>query len=154
MPLKRKIRFHFKSNPFEIFCADLSHICKRKFPQSRNFRHHRDINYLSPAPQALPQAAGFSSGAAAPQAAGASVGSAAPQAAGASAGLSPAPQAEPHDDALLFHSAMFESAIIITSLRSFDFFRAFSFLCNYSISLPKQFCKYLLFYYIVTFLLP
>ena len=53
--------------------------------------------FLSPAPQAEPQAAGFSSGlSAAPQAAGASAGlSAAPQAAGVSAGLSAAPQAVP-----------------------------------------------------------
>ena len=51
--------------------------------------------FLSPAPQAVPQAAGFSSGfSAAPQAAGASAGfSAAPQAAGVSAGFSAAPQA-------------------------------------------------------------
>ena len=61
--------------------------------------------YLSPAPQAEPQAAGFSSGLspapqAEPQAAGFSSGlspapQAEPQAAGFSSGLSPAPQAEP-----------------------------------------------------------
>ena len=46
-------------------------------------------DYLSPAPQAEPHAAGFSSGLSpAPQAE--------PHAAGFSSGLSPAPQAEPH----------------------------------------------------------
>jgi len=68
---------------------------------------------LSPAPQAEPQAAGFSSGlSAVPQAAGAS--SAAPQAAGASAGLSDAPQAEPQAEAasFLFHPNRLESAIV------------------------------------------
>nr|WP_231968759.1 hypothetical protein [Thermoanaerobacterium sp. RBIITD] len=67
---------------------------------------------LSPAPQAEPQAVGFSSGlSAAPQAAGASV---APQAAGASAGLSDAPQAEPQVEAasFLFHPNRLESAIV------------------------------------------
>jgi hypothetical protein len=73
---------------------------------------------LSPAPQALPQAAGASEGAAAPQAAGASVGAAAPQAAGASAGLSEEPQAEPQAEAgavfvSLFHPERLESAISI-----------------------------------------
>lgn len=61
--------------------------------------------YLSPAPQAEPQALGFSSGL-----------SAAPQAAGVSAGLSPAPQAEPQAAAgasfcFSFHPKRFESAI-------------------------------------------
>jgi hypothetical protein len=65
---------------------------------------------LSPAPQALPQAAGFSSGLSdAPQAL--------PQAAGFSSGLSedphPVPQAEAGaSTAFLFHPNKFESAII------------------------------------------
>ena len=66
-------------------------------------------SYLSPAPHALPQAAGFSSGL-----------SAAPQAAGASEGLSPAPQAAGLSDApqalpavFSFHPAIFANAMII-----------------------------------------
>jgi hypothetical protein len=63
-------------------------------------------NYLSPAPHALPQAAGASSGL-----------SDAPHAAGVSAGLSEAPQAVPQAEAgassaFLFHPNKFESAII------------------------------------------
>jgi hypothetical protein len=64
-------------------------------------KRSRTENYfLSPAPQAAPQAAGFSAGLseapqAAPHAAGFSAGAAAPQAAGASAGLSEAPHAAP-----------------------------------------------------------
>ncbi len=90
------------------------------------------MRYLPDAPQAEPQAAGFSSGApAAPQAAGAVPGSpdapqaepqaagfssgepAAPQAAGVSAGLSEAPQAE----AARFsaHPASWESAMVMPS---------------------------------------
>jgi len=78
------------------------------------------LSYLSPAPQALPQAAGFSSGlSAAPHAAGVSAGlSPAPQAAGFSdaphaAGLSDAPQALPA--VFSFHPAMFDNAMIRTS---------------------------------------
>lgn len=78
------------------------------------------LSYLSPAPQALPQAADFSSGlSAAPQAAGVSAGlSPAPHAAGFSdaphaAGLSDAPQALPA--VFSFHPAMFDNAIIRTS---------------------------------------
>jgi hypothetical protein len=74
---------------------------------------HSDIktfgNYLSPAPQAEPQAVGFSSGLSeAPQAV--------PQAAGFSAGLSDAPQAVPQDEPVsaefLLHAYKFESAIV------------------------------------------
>jgi hypothetical protein len=65
--------------------------------------------YLSPAPQALPQAAGFSSGAAAPQAL--------PQAAGFSSGAD-APQAVPGTaSAVLFHPNRLESAISTTSVK-------------------------------------
>jgi hypothetical protein len=69
--------------------------------------------YLSEAPQALPQAAGFSSGLSdAPQAL--------PQAAGFSAGLSDAPQAVPQAAlacvfSFSFHPAMFVNAISLTS---------------------------------------
>jgi len=80
------------------------------------------LSYLSPAPQALPQAAGFSSGlSAAPQAAGVSAGlSPAPHAAGFSdaphaAGLSDAPQALPA--VFSFHPAMFDNAMIFTSVK-------------------------------------
>ncbi len=82
------------------------------------------LSYLSPAPQALPQAAGFSSGlSAAPHAAGFSSGlSAAPHAAGVSAGLSPAPHAAGLSDApqalptvFSFHPAMFDNAMVCTS---------------------------------------
>ena len=60
------------------------------------------IPYLSEAPQAEPQAAGFSSGLSpAPQAE--------PQAAGFSSGLSPAPQADVAD--FSFQPVKFESAI-------------------------------------------
>ena len=71
------------------------------------------LSYLSPAPQALPQAAGFSSGL-----------SAVPQAAGVSAGLSPAPHAAGLSDApqalpavFPFHPAMFSNAMISTSVK-------------------------------------
>jgi hypothetical protein len=79
---------------------------------------HSDIktvgNYLSPAPQAEPQAVGFSAGLSdAPQAE--------PQAAGFSAGLSDAPQAVPQDEpvstAFLLQAYKFESAIIYLSFR-------------------------------------
>ena len=63
-------------------------------------------NYLSPAPQAEPQAEGFSSGL-----------SEEPQAAGASAGLSEAPQALPQaGDAKRFQEARFASAMYFSSL--------------------------------------
>lgn len=67
------------------------------------------LDYLSPAPQAEPQAAVFSSGL-----------SAAPQAAGASAGLSAEPQAEPQAAAeavsfFLFQPNRFESAMFVSS---------------------------------------
>ena len=86
--------------------------------------------YLSPAPQAEPQAAGFSSGLseaphAEPQAAGVSAGlspapQAEPQAAGFSPGLSEAPHAEPHaavgfSVAILLHPNKFAS-FLFTSL--------------------------------------
>jgi hypothetical protein len=75
--------------------------------------------YLSPAPQAEPQAVGASFGLSpAPQAE--------PQAVGASFGLSPAPQAVPQDEpvsaAFVLQPNKFESAII---QHSFRFFRAF-----------------------------
>jgi hypothetical protein len=65
------------------------------------------INYLSPAPHALPHAAGAGL-------------SPAPHAAGASAGFSPAPHAEPHADAgvsstFLLHPNKLESAILYSS---------------------------------------
>jgi hypothetical protein len=71
-------------------------------------------SYLSPAPHALPQAAGFSSGlSAAPQAAGVSAGlSPAPHA----AGLSPAPQAEPFTTSCSVHPEIFDNAIFVSSL--------------------------------------
>lgn len=69
--------------------------------------------YLSEAPQAVPQAAGCSSGLSeAPQAV--------PQAAGCSSGLSEAPQAVPQEAAwvfvLLLHPKRLESAMIVTSI--------------------------------------
>ena len=87
-------------------------------------------DYLSPAPQAEPQAVGFSSGlSAAPQAAGVSAGlspapQAEPQAVGFSSSLSPAPQAVPHEAAgaastFLFHPQRFESARVLTSIHVF-----------------------------------
>jgi hypothetical protein len=82
---------------------------------------HRESAYFSAAPQALPHAAGFSSGAAAPQAAGFSSGAAAPQAAGFSAGFSADPQALPQavegSHAPFAHAARLERAMI----SSFDF---------------------------------
>jgi hypothetical protein len=67
--------------------------------------------YLSPAPHALPHAAGFSSGL-----------SEAPHAAGFSSGLSVAPHAVPHPEAgvcsaILLHPNKFESAILFSFLR-------------------------------------
>ena len=96
------------------------------FPAGASPAGHRvSVNgtiYLSPAPQAEPQALGFSSGlSAAPQPAGVSAGlspapQAEPQAAGFSSGLSAAPQAEPQAAAgasfcFSFHPKRFESAI-------------------------------------------
>ena len=75
----------------------INEVPDKNFPTGNGFGRGRG-DYLSPAPQAEPQAVGFSSGlSAAPQAAGASAGlSAAPQAelqaAGFSSGLSAAPQ--------------------------------------------------------------
>lgn len=87
--------------------------------------------YWSEAPQAEPQAVGFSAGLSAapqaePQAEGFSAGlSAAPQADPQAAGLSPAPQAVPEaceEASLLFHSKRLESAIIMTSGKLFRSF--------------------------------
>jgi hypothetical protein len=110
---------------------------------------------LSPAPQALPQAAGFSEGlSAAPQAAGVSAGlSEAPQAAGVSAGLSEPPHAVPQAEdvasSLLFvHPNKFESAIIYDLLNVFS--ELFPALCNYHYTLYSFYHKYALFYYQVT----
>jgi hypothetical protein len=104
MPLKSEILFH-------LACASLS-------------ANTITVPYLSPAPQAEPHAAGFSSGLSpAPQAE--------PHAAGFSAGLSPAPQAVPHAEAAfssvsLFHPNKFESAMII-----FSFSFLFCLLCSH-----------------------
>jgi hypothetical protein len=91
-------------------------------------------NYLSPAPHAVPQAAGFSSGLspapqAVPQAAALASGlspapQAVPQAAGFSSGLSPAPQAVPQAAAafaspFFFQPNKFDSAICMTSCSDF-----------------------------------
>ena len=95
------------------------------------------------APQAVPHAAGFSSGL-----------SAAPHAAGFSSGLSLAPHAVPQAELvaasfLLFHPKMFDNAIILTSC---------IVICGLVPScriIVARFCsgkKYALFYYIVTFL--
>jgi hypothetical protein len=85
--------------------------------------HGRPNDYLSPAPHALPHAAGFSAGL-----------SEAPHAAGFSAGLSPAPHAaglsEPPQDvpqaeaaapsAFFVHPNKFESAILYNLLNVFS----------------------------------
>jgi hypothetical protein len=68
----------------------------------------QSVNYLSEAPQAAPQAAGFSSGLSeAPQAV--------PHAAGFSSGLSAPPQAVPHAAvaafSFSFHPAMLDNAM-------------------------------------------
>jgi hypothetical protein len=87
------------------------------------------FNYLSDAPQALPQAAGFSSGLSpAPQAV--------PQAAGFSSGLSPAPQDVPQaagaSYVFLFHPNKFESAMFKSSLFFIIFIqRAFLAPCDF-----------------------
>ena len=95
---------------------------------------------LSPAPQAVPQAAGFSSGLSpAPQAV--------PQAAGFSSGLSPAPQAEPAIS--LFHAKRLESAISSTSTLDFS---GYVSLCTYYFTEIFFIHKYAHFYDLVTFL--
>jgi hypothetical protein len=105
MPLKRKILFHHL------------HLKFLKIPVKYHF--HRDnsrginlpVNYLSPVPQALPQAAGLSAILSPePQAL--------PQAAGLSAFLSPEPHALPQDAAIdvplpFLQPAKLESAINI-----------------------------------------
>lgn len=96
--------------------------------------------YLSPAPHAEPQAAGFSSGlSSAPHAE--------PQAAGFSFGLSPAPHAEA-GAAAAFHPDKLKSAIMITSV---SFFTGFLSACIYIVIYGQQSKKYALFYNQVTF---
>jgi hypothetical protein len=99
-------------------------------------KRSRTENYfLSPAPQAAPQAAGFSAGLseapqAAPHAAGFSAGAAAPQAAGASAGLSEAPHAAPQAEAAVsffFQLNRFARPIVITS---YVLFRQLLLVCS------------------------
>jgi hypothetical protein len=103
---------------------------------------------LSAAPQAVPQAAGFSSGlSVAPQAV--------PQAAGFSAGLSAAPHAVPQAAPVcalscLFHPKMFANAILLTSCNLCIF--RLSPRYNYRIARPDRQKKYAPFYYIGTFL--
>jgi hypothetical protein len=82
MPLKRKILFHSR--------FVLSN--KRDSRQASPTGNHNELadNYLSPAPHALPQAAGFSSGL-----------SEAPHAAGFSSGLSDPPHAVPQAEAVV-----------------------------------------------------
>jgi len=80
------------------------------------------VSYLSPAPQALPQADGFSSGLSsglspAPHAL--------PQAAGFSSGLSPAPHAL--EEISLFHASMFDSAIVFLHFGYSVFQKAYAF---------------------------
>ena len=118
VPLKRKIRFH------DSFLSPgrISEKAIRVFSEIRPKRYWGvsfGADYLSPAPHAVPQAVGFSSGLspaphAVPQAADFSSGlspapHAVPQAAGFSSGLSPAPHAVPQgEDALLsFQAAKF-----------------------------------------------
>ena len=93
-----------------------------------------EFSYLSPAPQALPQAAGFSSGLSpAPQAL--------PQAAGFSSGLSAAPQAVPQaDDLSAFHSNKFDNAIF----SSIYLFSEINLIIDYRKTGQKE--KYALFY--------
>ena len=127
VPLKREIlfhrlcpRFYSKSDgPSEISCVP-----GRQLPAGNGCDGDR-TDYLSPAPQAEPQAVGFSSGLSpAPQAV--------PQAAGFSSGLSPAPQAVPQAAAgavssFLFHPKRFDSAMMLTS--RFGFKGLFRSLC-------------------------
>ena len=99
--------------------------------------------FLSPAPQALPQAEGFFAGV-----------SDAPQAAGASEGLSPEPQAVPQAAAgavssFLFHPNRLESAIFMTSV---SYSASRSALCAYHYRDGWGAEKYALFYGVRTFL--
>ena len=101
VPLKRKIRSHGSF----LSPGRISEKTVQVFSEIRPKRYWGvsfGADYLSPAPHAVPQAAGFSSGLSpAPHAV--------PQAAGFSSGLSPAPHAVPQgEDALLsFHAAKF-----------------------------------------------
>jgi hypothetical protein len=103
--------------------------------------------YLSEAPQAEPQAAGFSSGLSdAPHAL--------PQAAGFSSGLSDAPHAVPHAALAClfsssFHPAMFVNAISLTSCCHNPVDRL-SPCCMIIIAKTSRLKKYALFYYLVT----
>ena len=114
---------------------------------------------LSAAPQALPQAAGVSAGlSAAPHAAGVSAGLSAapqalPQAAGFSAGLSAAPHAVPQAAAFLSsaHPAMLDNAMILSSFMKCTPAGPIAF-CAFNISVPGRVHKNAPFYYIVTFL--
>jgi hypothetical protein len=100
-------------------------------------------SYLSDAPQALPHAAGFSSGLSfAPQAL--------PHAAGFSSGLPFAPQAVPHAALAFvfsssFHPAMFVNAMSLTSCYQIV-------VCCCKIIIPRRSLrnKYALFYYLGT----
>lgn len=89
--------------------------------------HIRTAYFLSPAPQAVPQAAGLPG---------------APQA----VGLSGAPQAEP---GIPFHADKLESAMIFSSVTSNvkQLFPA----CNAIVTESREEKKYALFYYQVTF---
>jgi hypothetical protein len=95
---------------------------------------------LLDAPQAEPHAAGFSAGfSPAPHAAGFSAGfspapHAEPHAAGFSAGFLPAPHAVPHAALAifsLFHPAMLNNAILVTSCKC-DFYFGFRLLQDYN----------------------
>jgi hypothetical protein len=110
-------------------------------------------NYLSPAPQAEPHAAGFSAGlSAAPHAL--------PHAAGFSAGLSDAPHAAgfslaPHAAAgacsvFRVHPNKFESAIIFYLLLIKNVFHGLAALCDCYYSTFFRICNHALFYYPVT----
>lgn len=91
---------------------DVSISMCREFPaESPTGNKPRSESYLSPAPQAEPQAAGVSSGL-----------SPAPQAADVSSGLSPTPQAVPQAAGAAFacfHPNRLKSAILVTSIESF-----------------------------------
>ena len=145
-----------------MFPSNISDVPGRFLPAGNCF--HRDRTaYLSPAPQAEPQAEGFSSDLSAapqaePQAAGFSSGLSAapqaePQAAGFSSGLSAAPQAEPQAAAgvssiFLFHPNRLESAMIVTSILCIQ--SAFA-LCNSYFTDFFQGYKYAHFCNVVTF---
>jgi hypothetical protein len=117
MPLKSEILFHLilASLSLSIKIA-LRIITGKQFPADdfRRESYEQSDNYLSPAPQALPQAAGSSEGLSdAPHAAGLSD---APQAAGFSDAPHAVPQAEAGASSFFFvHPNKFESAIICTS---------------------------------------